>query len=100
MWGEKKEKERDWGACPPTWFLHALTALIKTYGEGKLGQPTASVNAEQTASLNFMCDLEFKNADFVLVDGLVKENTLIAQGEGKKRELYRNEHRLKHQKNP
>lgn len=64
--------------------LHALTALIKTYGKGKLGQPTVSVNAEQTASLKFMCDLEFKNADFVLVDGLVKENTLIAWGEGRK----------------
>lgn len=85
--GERRGERRgegDWIACPPTWFVHALTALIKTYGEGKLGQPTASVNAEQTASLNFMCDLEFKNADFVLVDGFVKENTLIAWGGGKK----------------
>lgn len=49
----------------PGEFMHALTALIKTYNEGKLGQTTASVNTEQTASLRFMCDLEFKNADFV-----------------------------------
>lgn len=45
--------------------MHALTALIKTYDEGELGQTTASVNTEQTASLRFTCDLEFKNADFV-----------------------------------
>lgn len=52
-------------ACPPGEFMHALTVLIKTDDEGKLGQTTASVNTEQTASLGFMCDLEFKNADFV-----------------------------------
>lgn len=45
-----------------------------------------------------MCDLEFKNADFVLVDGLVKENTLIAWGVEKRGELYRNENRLKYKK--
>lgn len=76
--------------------MHALTALIKTYNEGKLGQTTASVNTKQTVFLRFICDLEFKNADFVFADVLVEENTLIDPEEKK---LYRNMKRLKQRKN-